>query len=221
MKKILVLILLLITVGCSCQKKEIKNDDAVKFKEEYEKYNGEKTDSGFAYPVLDIAKKNPIKYKTEEQLVDIIENKTGVIYLGFPTCPWCRNAIPVLLEAAEETGLKTIYYLNVKDIRDEKKLENGEIKTINEGTDGYKKLVNALYEQLDEYDGLNDSKIKRIYVPIVIFVKEGEVVAVHKNTVSSQTNPYVVLDEKQKKELKKIYKENIYKIADDLCDSSC
>ena len=66
------------------------SNDANKFKEEYEVYNKK-------YIKLSIDKNNPIKYKSEGDILDIIKNKTGIIYLGHPDSNECRNAINVLL----------------------------------------------------------------------------------------------------------------------------
>ena len=41
------------------------------------------------------------------------------------------------------------------------------------------------------------------------------------DTVSSQENPRVPLNEEQTKELTNIYVSNIMKVLDDACDKSC
>lgn len=195
--------------------------DNEKFKTEYESLNGKKTNDK-TYPEVKINTKINIVYKTEEKIVDIIKNGTGVIYFGFASCPWCRNAIPVLLDAANETSLEEIYYLDVKDIRDNKILDaNGSIVTKKKGTSGYYKIVDALYDYLDVYKDLNDDKLKRLYVPAVVFVRDGTVVLMHTDTVSSQKDPYIPLNSEQKQELKNIYLKGIHKVLGDLCDESC
>ena len=105
-KKILLFgIFLIVAVICAYIKIQNKDiTDAIKFKEEYENLNSKD------YKKIEIPEDNQIKYSNYEEVVEIIENGTGVIYLGFPECPWCRNAVPVLLEAATETGIETIYY---------------------------------------------------------------------------------------------------------------
>ena len=54
-----------------------------------------------------------------------------------------------------------------------------------------------------------DTGVKRLYAPTVVGVKEGKVVGIHVATVESQTNPYEVLSDKQKDELKSVYKKMI------------
>ena len=220
MKKIALVMsmILVLLVGCN------KETDAEKFKNEYESLNGQTSQSGKKYLNVEIEKDNIIKYVSISELLDVIKNETGVIYLGFPECPWCRNAVPALLEAANSTSIETIYYLNMFDVRDKLSLDNdGNIVTEIEGAKGYTDLLNALDTILDDYvifdeDG-NEVKTgeKRIYVPLVIFVRDGEIVDYHADTVSSQTDPYVALTNEEKNELINIYKEKINKIASNTC----
>ena len=219
MKKIIISLMLISAfILTGCQNKE--KTDAVKFKEEYERLNNQVVNDK-KYLELTIDKKNPIKYKTAEEIVDIIKNKTGIIYLGYPECRWCRNAVPVLLEAAKQTGVNDIYYLNMHDIRDKKELKDGKVVTVEDGTEGYKKILEALGDKASVYKDLNDESIKRIYVPLVVFVENGKVVATQESTVESQKDPYVKLTEEQEKELLNIYKDNIHKVYNDMCDESC
>lgn len=228
MKKVIyifvVICLVFLSIGCFNK----TSKDALKFKKEYEEYNDKKSSSGKTYPSLNISKNNPIKYKTSEELVDIIKNKTGIIYFGFPTCPWCRSALPALFEASEEASISTIYYLNVKEERDTKKIDaSGKVVNVKEGSKEYNQLLEVLKDYLDDYilEDNNGNKInvgeKRIYVPLVVFVKEGKILGVHSDTVSSQKDPYKGLNDKEKEELKLIYYKQMIKIGDDMCDENC
>ena len=55
-------------------KTEKKNEDAIKFKEEYESFNGKKNDY-FAYRELNIDEENPFVFSTDSEIVEKIENK--------------------------------------------------------------------------------------------------------------------------------------------------
>lgn len=197
--------------------------DNEKFKKEYESLNGKiNSSNNKEYLSVDIIEKNNIVYSNEDEIANLIKSGTAVIYLGFPECPWCRNAITVLLDAVSETSLEKIYYLNVKDIRDIKKLdENSNVITEKDGTNGYYKILDALGDKADVYKELNDESIKRIYAPTVIFVRNGKVVSMHTSTVESQEDPYVKLTDEQTSELKEIYLKGIHKVLADLCDESC
>lgn len=203
-------------------KKDVDNKvyDNEKFEKEYEGYNGQENSYGGTYLEIDVDNKNVIKYSSYKEVFSLLENGTGVIYFGFPTCPWCRNLVPVLLDASKEAGIDTIYYFNNKEDRDIKELdEDGNIITTKEGTENYFKLVEKLEDHLGEYEGLNDSNIKRLYFPTVVFVKEGKIVDIHIGTVDSQENPSVFLNDKQYKELKTTLVEKMEKTI--ICDDAC
>jgi len=211
------------------------NNDSVKFKEEYEKLNGTIAYSDIKYPSLDISIDNPIKYSNYDEIIDVIKNKSGVIYLGFPECPWCRSALPVLFDVAEDNDIETIYYMNIKNERDsyvveDEKLvyaldeEGNEIK----GTKGYFKLLEALNGHLSDYvinfeDKDYEVGEKRIYAPSVIFVKDGEVLGIHVSTVSSHESGFDPMTDEQYDELYSIYEDYILELNNNSCslDSSC
>lgn len=199
-----------------------QQNDGLKFKKEYENLNGEKSASGKEYLELNIPKDNKIYYASYEEVMDVLDHGTGIIYFGFPECPWCRNAVPALLEATEETSIDKIYYFNALSIRDKKSLdENGNIVTEQKGTKEYYQLVEALSSVLGPYQGLNDETILRLYFPTVVFVKDGKIIGSHEGTITSQENPYVGLTETQKEELKKIYTDYIHEMLGDLCIDKC
>ncbi len=162
--------------------------DGEKFKAEYESLNNENVN-------INISKNNPIKYVTLDEVFDIIQNKTGVIYFGFPGCPWCRNMIPVLFEAAKNNNIDTIYYFNPRDIR----------KSDNED-------YNKLKEILNEYLSEDENGQKVLYVPDVYFIKDGKIVGHHLGTVDSQEDPTISLTEEEKNELLDIFNELFEKI---------
>lgn len=193
--------------------------DALIFKNEYESLNGKVQEStNKEYMKVDISLKNPIQYVEYNDVKKLITSGTGVIYFGFPECPWCRNAVPVLLDAAKESGLDTIYYFNALSIRDKKHLdENGNIIVDDQGTEEYKELVELLYDNLDVYEGLNDESIKRLYFPTVVFIKDGKVIEAYSGTVGSQNDPTVALTSMQRNELKSIYVENMLKTLGSVC----
>lgn len=104
---------------------------------------------------------NVFVYKNADEIINMMEHGTGVVYLGFPECPWCQSYVRYLNELAIEVGIDEIYYYNIKKDRDN-------------NTDNYKKMVSILENYL-----LFDNKgVKRIYVPNVSFHINGEVIAV-------------------------------------------
>lgn len=102
---------------------------------------------------------NVFVYRTPEEIIKILKNGTGIVYLGFPECPWCRQYVVYLNEVAKENNVEKINYLNILDER-------------KNNTDAYKEIVSILSDYL-QYD---EDGNKRIYVPAVIAVKDGKII---------------------------------------------
>lgn len=181
--------------------------DAYKFKNEYESVNNNDLSNGKKVRELTIADNNPFVYKTPEELVKMIEDdKTFAVYFGFSTCPWCRSVITSLIDSALEKGVKKVYYVDVKDIRDIYELnDSNEAVRTKEGTDAYYRLLELLNPVLTDYTPLKyetkkgktkEVKIneKRIYAPNVVVVKNGEAVSMESGIVDELTDPYMELD---------------------------
>ncbi len=90
------------------------------------------------------------------------DKETFVIYFGFARCPWCRDLMPVLNEAAKKTGNKTVYYADTR--------ANKEWKS-NIDMDDYDLLVDMAFDYLP-YD---ENNIKHLDAPTVYFVKAGKI----------------------------------------------
>ena len=201
--------------------------DAYKFRTEYAELNNQTNESnGKTYPTVDLNNNNPFVYASVDDIKNLFDNGTGVIYFGFPTCPWCRNLVPVLNEAVNNTSIEKVYYYNIKSIRSSISFDDNN-KLVNEkGDDFYYYLLDKLDSYLTEYtikDKNNkdyDTKEKRLYAPTVVFVKEGKIIGVHEGTVDSQEDPYVVLDDKQKDELMSIFQDYLTKVTES-CDEKC
>lgn len=225
---VLLIISVVIGVLVFKEQKNNKKEKENQFKEEYELLNGTVNENGYTYPTVEIDVDNPVIYVTEEEVLDILKDKTGIIYFGFPTCPWCRNAIPSLLSAAESTGFNKIYYLNILDIRDSLSVsDEGEIIKDKAGSKNYKKILKKLDSILDEYyieDALGnkiDTNEKRLYAPTVVAVLDGKIVDYHVNTVDSHAegkNGYVEMTKEQREELFDIYTSMILKLTKSSCD---
>lgn len=234
--KIIVLILFILTlvfVSINKTKKQSLND-ALKFKEEYESLNDKLNSDGNSYNNVEIPENNPIKYITVKEAINIIKNGEGVIYFGVNWCPWCRNAVGVLLDAASNKMLDTIYYLDMDKVRNKFSVVDGKITKIQVEQDGYYELLDLLDEVLskDTYkitdsDGnVYDTNEKRIYMPFVIAVKNGKILNNHISTVelNDNQNEYSYLTDEQKNELFKIYIKIIESIElEDSCgiDTNC
>ena len=234
-KRVVIIIIIILILTSSIITYNIikeRNTDAYKFKVEYESLNNEKNSNNKKYNSISIDKHNPIKYITAKEAIDIIKNKTGIIYFGANWCPWCRNAVPVLFDVAKDYEYKTIYYLNMDTVKNTFEIKDGKlVKTIKEkkyyyellnSLDGY--LKEGTYTLTDEDGKVYDTKEKRIYMPFVVAVKKGKIVSSHIGTVDLNKNqtPYDKLTKKQYKKLYSIYEEMILEVYEaEVCDDTC
>lgn len=187
MKKGLFLVFLLMgVISLSVYDMKEKNvSDSLKFKEEYEGFNGEKNDY-FEYRNLSITEKNPIIYSSAEEIVQKIENnETFIVYFGDPECPWCRSVIEQAINSANENGISKIYYVRIWNgfhneiLRDVYELDKESPVLKVKGTVSYYKLLKYFDKLLKDYTLTNkDNKTiqvneKRIFAPSFIYVKDG------------------------------------------------
>lgn len=184
-KKILILIILLLTVNITaCKKSE---SDSEKFAKEYTK----------------VSDYNVFVYKDINEIIKILEHGTGVVYLGFPECPWCQAYVPMLNEVADEEGLETIYYYNIYEDR-------------KNNTEEYQKIVNILSDYL-QYD---EEGNKKIYVPAIIAISDGKIIGFDDETSYDTSNiedPEEYWTEEKTKNLKIKLSSFISEIVDNKC----
>ena len=192
----------------------VENEDGVKFANEYESLNNQEVEDGKKYPKVQIPNDNIIKYASVKDINEVFKT-TGdaVVYYGYSTCLYCRNAIQILIDKAHESELDVLYYVDIEKVWDEYRLDqNNNIVKTQEETDGYYEMLNYLGDELT-YDYkliTNDNKeittgVKRIEVPLVIFITNGQVSSYNKGTLFSQEDPLIEMDDSQKKGLGEIY----------------
>ena len=152
------------------------------------------------YPNVD--QNNVYYYATYDEIVQLFTSGTGIVFFGFSACPWCQVYAPVLDEVARERGVEKIYYLDIREMR-----ENN--------TDEYKKLVDFTQEYLENDENGN----KKIFVPDSYFIKEGKIVG-HNNSMSTLSGSDVeeYFNEEKRKELKKEFITLVEKVYEPVCD---
>lgn len=231
MKKLLVCLLMLVTViGLTgCGKKEVEETDALKFKKEYESMNGEEV-YGKTVRELDIPEDNPFVYATAEEVVKMMDNKeTFAVYFGFSSCPWCRAALPTLIEVAGDLGMDKIYYVDVKEIRNVLEVKDGKVTTKTEGSKGYMDLLERLdkvladYELKDDKGKVVDTKMKRIYAPNIVGIVNGKAEKLTDGTSEKLTDPFGEIDKKMKKDAYEKIECTLECVAstNNVCDKNC
>lgn len=169
--------------------------DSLKIKEEYEKLNNTKSDDGKVYPIVNLPENNKLVYTDINEIINIFNsNMDAVVFIGNSSCIYCRSAIQVLCDTLVNTDIDKAYYL---DIDKEKK--------------GYDELINVLEDNF-----LTDED--NIYIPLVLFIVNGNIVTSNKGTLFSQYDPYEKLDDSQIEGLSEIYRYGIYDVLEGMND---
>lgn len=177
-------------VGCENRVDEVATNipEDELFKVEHEELNGvpHPDNPDRIFIDMSISENNPFIYAEYDEIIELLEGGTGIIYFGFPTCPWCRNLVPVLTDAAVDFGVEEILYRNVLNDRNVLELEDDEIIEVSAGYPGYYEVLEILGDHVPAYTGLEDDSIKRITAPTVVFVQDGQVIGYHESLPSFQ-----------------------------------
>ena len=170
-----------------------------KSKDVLEKSDGEK----FSEEYTEIDSDNPFVYRSLSEINKILENGTGIVYLGFPECPWCQRYVVYLNDVAKDYELEKIYYANILEDRNNK-------------TEDYQKTISLISDYL-QYD---EEGNKKIYVLSIIAVYKGEIVGFDDET-SWDTKGFDTPDEYWDTDsinaLKSRLEEMIAKVSNNLC----
>ena len=199
-----------------------KNEDGIKFANEYEKLNNQEFENGKKYPKVEIPNDNIIKYASVKDIVNVFKtNGDAVVYFGYSTCLYCRNAIQVLIDTAYESKIDVIYYIDMEEVWYKYDFDDaGNVVKTKEADANYYELLDLLGEELIYDYKLKNSLgkeisvgVKRIDVPLVIFMTNGMVSSYNKGTLFSQEDPLVEMDDSQKKGLGEIYHYGIMDVV--------
>jgi hypothetical protein len=98
----------------------------------------------------------------------------GVLYFGFPGCPWCQAAVPVLADAADVADARVYYVSRAHDLR-----EGAWVDADLAMAEWFDAQVGL--EWLTDDDG-NPTQ-PNMFVPFVVHVRDGAVVEAHRGTV--------------------------------------
>ena len=144
----IIILLVLVAIGISLfflfrDEEEPEVSDAQKFASEY----------------TQVTSDNVFLYRNASEIIRILENGTGVVYLGFPECKWCQKYVTYLDEVAKENDITRIYYFDIYDARAN-------------NTEEYQQIVSLL----EEYLAYDEEGNKRVFVPAVVVADGGEIV---------------------------------------------
>ena len=214
---LLIVLSIFILFGCN------NKNDAYNFKKEYESLNNKKDSNGKIIREIKIGRNNPFIYKTADDIIELINKKeTFIVYFCFASCPWCRSILPTFIEALKDNGIETVYYVDIKDIRDEYELdENNKPILTKEASEGYDRLLELFDSNLSDYT-IKDVKIgkKRIYAPNIVSIIYGKVISIETGISSLQTDGYMELTDEMIDETYGIFDDLIRPVSEVLnsCD---
>lgn len=123
--------------------------------------NNENDNVRFAkeYANSQVGEDNVFVYKNIDEIINILKYGTGVVYLGFPECPWCQAYVKYLNETAKDANIEKIYYFNILEDR-------------KNNTEKYQEIVSILGDNLQRDDEGN----LKVFVPNVSFVVNGKII---------------------------------------------
>lgn len=156
----------------------------------------------FANEYTEVGKNNVFVYRNTDEIIKILEGGTGIVYLGFPECPWCQAYVPMLNEVAKEEGVEKIYYFNIREDRQE-------------NTKDYQKIVKLVKNFLMKDDEGNE----RIFVPDIYAIKDGKILSHNNETsvVDSDITPSQYWTDSKKSEIKQTFKNMISDVYSNTC----
>lgn len=140
---VVILVILIISSYFIFFKKDKNITDAEKFAKEYTKLSSD----------------NVFTYKSLKEVNKILEKGTGVVYLGFPECPWCQEYVKYVNEVAKKVDLDKVYYFNIREDR-------------TNNTEDYQTTIKLLRDYLPTDEEGNP----RVYVPLIAVIQNGKVV---------------------------------------------
>lgn len=156
----------------------------------------------FANEYTEVGKNNVFVYRNADEIIKILEGGTGIVYLGFPECPWCQAYVPMLNEVAKEEGVEKIYYFNIREDRQE-------------NTKDYQKIVKLVKNYLMKDDEGNE----RIFVPDIYAIKDGKIIAHNNETsvIDSDITPTEYWSDAKKSQIKQTFKTMIDSVYSNVC----
>ena len=178
----------------------------IRTKDTYE--YGIKTDAErFAAEYTEVGADNVFVFKNAKEISDILKHGTGVVFFGFPSCPWCQAYAKYLNEVAKDNNIEKIYYYDIQKDRED-------------NTADYQRFVEILGDHL-QYD---EEGRPRIYVPEVVFVSDGQIVG-NDHESSKDTaglkNPSEYWTEARVQDLKARLNSFMQLVKNSNCETSC
>ena len=214
--------------------KVVTTESETKFKKEYESLNGKANSNDEVLKKITIPEDNNVEYLELKDAVDKIKNSNGVLFFGYPTNQKSRLAVPILINAANNTSLEKIYYLNVRpqddessDIRDTYTIVKKKVQKSKDAEAEYYELLKLLDSYLPKYKLINTNGEtinvgeKRLNVPTLISFDRGKILGYVEGTTN--TNEYdadSILKDLSTEEQEELH-QKYTKLLTDYLDADC
>lgn len=126
---------------------------------------------------------NLFKFSDATEVLNILNGRSGVILLGFPSNIWTNYYAKIINDVSKEFNIDKIYYYDF-------------LKDRSESNGTYETIVN----KLDVYVTVDDEGTKNLRAPTVIIVKNGEVIGYFDDTstLKGTITPEIYYTEYQK-----------------------
>lgn len=108
---------------------------------------------------------NQFYYMEKDGVETLLLHGTGILFFGFPECPWCQAYLPQLNEVLLANDAKAAYYNIYTDKTADRTFYDMIAKDI--------ESVNDTGSPIVQYN--NDGK-QIIYMPLTLFIKNGRIV---------------------------------------------
>ncbi len=163
-RKILYIIAFTLAIGAFIYLGNLEYGDEKKILKDNEKFANE----------YNINENNPFIYVNSKEVLELLDNKDGILFLGFSGDEWSREYVKYLYEVARDMNIDEIYYYDILKDRSE-----------------MTKNFNSILDKLEEYLVKTDSKEAYLFVPKLLVIKNGVVVFEDDTTalVKGNVNP--------------------------------
>jgi len=127
-----------------------------------------------------------------DEALQLLEDEAfdGIIYFGFPGCPWCQSAVPIMHEVSQQTNTDIFYVSRRHEIRETEDWQEWDAE-----------MAWWLDEKIDMdwiYDASGEPDRPNIFVPQIIHLQNGAVIDAHRGTLEghdAMTQPELTSDE--------------------------
>ncbi len=148
-RKILYIIAFTLAIGAFIYLGDLEYGDEKKILSDSEKFANE----------YNISKENPFIYINSKKVLELLDNGSGYLLIGFSSDDWTKNYVKYLSEVFNDSDIKEVYYYDV-------------LKDRTEMTKNYEKILT----KLEDYLVNTDAKESYLFVPKFLVIKDGVVI---------------------------------------------